>query len=81
MQVTYAPDEPRLFWLQEKPEDPQFELHARIKMAEVLGCPLYICGWNPFVHDKSEIRDTACAMKLTRGVLRSLIKKSMVQRN
>ena len=25
MQVTYAPDEPRLFWLREKPEDPQFE--------------------------------------------------------
>ena len=25
MQVTYASDEPWLFWLQEKPKDPQFE--------------------------------------------------------
>ena len=66
-----------------KLEDPQFEPHAGIKMAQVLGCPLYICGWSPFVHDKSEIRDTACAMKLTntRGVLECLIKKSMAQRN
>ena len=31
MQVTYTPDEPRLFWLHEKPEDPQFEPHARDK--------------------------------------------------
>ena len=30
MQLTYAPDEPRLFLLREKPEDPQFEPHAGI---------------------------------------------------
>ena len=33
---TYAPDEPWLFWLQEKPEDPQIEPRARIKMAQGL---------------------------------------------
>ena len=42
---TYAPDESRLFWSQEKPEYPQFEPHARIKMAQVLGSLVYICGW------------------------------------
>ena len=42
MQVKYAPDEPRLFSLQEKPDDLQFEPNARIKM--VLGSPLYIRG-------------------------------------
>ena len=36
MQVTYAPDEPRLFWLREKPEDPNLSPHAGIKMAQVL---------------------------------------------
>ena len=46
MQVTYAPDKPQLFWLWEKQEDPQFEPHAGIKMAEVLGSPLYICDIN-----------------------------------
>ena len=30
MHVTYAPDKPQLFSLQEKPEDLQFELHAGI---------------------------------------------------
>ena len=25
-------------------ENPQFEPHARIKMAQVLGSPMYICG-------------------------------------
>ena len=45
MQVTYAPDEPRLFWLREKPEDPQFEPHFGIKNGSgfwVLGSPVYI---------------------------------------
>ena len=46
MQVTYTPDKPRLFWLREKPEDPQFDPHAGIKMAQVLGSPLYIYGPN-----------------------------------
>ena len=40
MQLTYyAPDEPRLFLLREKPEDPQFEPHAGIKMAHGLESP------------------------------------------
>ena len=43
MQVTYTPDKTQLFWLQEKPKDPQIEPHAEIKMAQVLGFPLYIC--------------------------------------
>ena len=34
-----------------KPEYPQFEPHARIKMAQVLGSPLYICGVNVAVCD------------------------------
>ena len=38
MQLTYAPDEPRLFLLQEKPEDP-LEPHAGIKMAQGLVSP------------------------------------------
>ena len=33
------PDEPRLFWLREKPEDPQFEPHAGIKVAHVWDLP------------------------------------------
>ena len=33
--------------IQEKPKDPQFEHHAGIKMAQVLGSPLYICGYQP----------------------------------
>ena len=46
MKVTYLTDEPRaqLFWLQVNPEDPQFEPHAKIKMAQVRGSPLYICA-------------------------------------
>ena len=39
MQLTYAPDEPQLFLLREKPEDPQIEPHARIKMAQGLVSP------------------------------------------
>ena len=46
MQVAYVPDKPWLFWLREKPEDPQFEPHAGIKMVQVLGSPLYIRGRN-----------------------------------
>ena len=42
--MTYASDEPRLFWLWEKLEDPQFEPHAGIKMAQVLESPVYIYG-------------------------------------
>ena len=34
MQLTYAPDEPRLFLLGEKPEDPQIEPHTGIKKAQ-----------------------------------------------
>ena len=44
MQVTYPPDEPRLFWLQEKPEDLQIKPHAGIKMAQGLVSLVYICG-------------------------------------
>ena len=33
-----------------KPEYPQFELHAGIKMALVLGSPLYICGLSTTHH-------------------------------
>ena len=40
---TYAPDESRLIWLQENPEYPQFEPHARLKMVQALECPVYIC--------------------------------------
>ena len=43
MQVKYAPGEPRIFRLQEEPRDPQFELHARIKMAQGLGSVVYNC--------------------------------------
>ena len=42
--MTYALDELRLFVLQEKTEDPQFEPHARTKMEQVLGSLVYICG-------------------------------------
>ena len=45
-QVTYAPDVPRLFWLRKMPEDPQFEPHAGIKMAQVLGSLVYIYDVN-----------------------------------
>ena len=44
MQVTCAPDKSQLFWLRKEPENPQFEPHAGIKMAQILGSPLYICG-------------------------------------
>ena len=44
MQMVYALDELRLFWLREKPEDPQFEPHAGIKMAQILESPVYIYG-------------------------------------
>ena len=41
MQLTFAPGEPRLSLLREKPEDrdPQFEPHAGIKMAHGLVSP------------------------------------------
>ena len=45
MKVTYMqPNKSQLFWLQDKPEDPQFQPHARIKMVQVMGSPLYIGG-------------------------------------
>ena len=44
---TYTPDKSRLFWLQEKPEYPQFEPHAVIKMTQVLRSPVYICDLCP----------------------------------
>ena len=44
MQLTYAPDEPQLFLLREKSEDPQIEPHARIKMAQGMVSLVYICG-------------------------------------
>ena len=44
VQCTYTPGEPWLFWSREKPEYLQFEPHAGINMAQVLGSPLYICG-------------------------------------
>ena len=37
------PDELRLFYLREKPEDPQFEPHTGINMVQVLGSLMYIC--------------------------------------
>ena len=46
MQVICAPDKPRLFSLREKPKDPQFEPHAGIKMVQILGSLVYICGTN-----------------------------------
>ena len=42
--VGDTPDQPRLFWLQEKTEYPQFKPHAGIKMEHVLWSPVYICG-------------------------------------
>ena len=39
MQLSYAPDEPQLFLSREQPEDPQFEPHARIKMAQGMVSP------------------------------------------
>ena len=49
MQATYAPDEPWLFWLREEPEDTQIQPHVRIKMVQVLGSLVFICGVNPEV--------------------------------
>ena len=42
---TYAPNESRLFWSQEKTLDFEFEPHAGIKMAQILRSPLYMCVW------------------------------------
>ena len=44
MQVTNAPDETRLFWWREKPEDPQIQPHAGIKMAQGQVSLVYIWG-------------------------------------
>ena len=40
---TYAPDK-SVILIAGKPEYPQFEPHVGIKMVQVLGSPLYICG-------------------------------------
>ena len=47
MQVTYTPGNPQLFWSLEKPEDPQIEPHAGIKMAQGQGLVslVYICDF------------------------------------
>ena len=45
----------RLFWSQEKSEDPQFEPHARMKMAQVLRCPLYTVKDNYSIWSKKGI--------------------------
>ena len=46
MQVAYALEELWWFWLWEKNlKTPQFEPHARIKMAQVLGFLVYIYVW------------------------------------
>ena len=42
MHVTYAPYEPWLFWLREKPKDPLIQPHAGNKMAQVLGSLVYL---------------------------------------
>ena len=52
MQVAYAPDEPWLFWLQEKPEDPQFEAHAGSGIFLVY---LWLHTHPPYLHIKREI--------------------------
>ena len=44
MQVVHALDEPRLFKLREKPEDPQIKPHAGIKMVQILVSLVYIYG-------------------------------------
>ena len=44
MQVTRAPDKSRLFWLCEKPEDPQIQSHDGIKMTQGLVSLVYIWG-------------------------------------
>ena len=53
MQLTYAPDEPPLFLLQEKPEDPQIEPHAGIKMVQGLVSPSSISVAYTVVHVKN----------------------------
>ena len=55
MQVIYTLDEPRLFWLLEKHEYPQFEPQVEIKIAQVLGSSMYmyICGYVTFMLLKS----------------------------
>ena len=51
MQLTCAPDEPRLFVLREKPEDPQIEPHAWIKMGQGLVSPSISVAmeWWPYI--------------------------------
>ena len=43
MQVTNTPDKQQLFWLPEKPEDPQIEPQAGIKMAQGPAPLMNIC--------------------------------------
>ena len=49
MQVTFAPEKPVIL-ITEKPTDSQFDPHARIKMAQVVGSPLRICGADELGH-------------------------------
>ena len=53
MQLTYAPDEPQLFLLREKPEDPQIEPHAGIKMTQGLVSPSSISVGISHLHGPS----------------------------
>ena len=58
MQLTYAHDEPQLFLLREKPEDPQFEPHAGIKMAQGLVYPSFTSVV------ETVVRSTNCTISL-----------------
>ena len=44
------------FDYENKPEDPQFEPHARIKMVQILGSLMYICGRRPVLMNQSYIK-------------------------
>ena len=61
---SYAPDESRLFWSQKKPRLAQVEPHAGIEMAQVLGSPLYICGFNTMSNKKTIVLHD-CVLILT----------------
>ena len=54
---TYTRDKSWLFWLREIPKYLQLEPHAGIKMVQVLGSPVYICGFGskPCICDQMDI--------------------------
>ena len=64
----YAPDKSWLFWLQENPEDPQFEPHAGIKMAHprisvghTWECRLvFFCTWFSFISNSTLVGPWLC---------------------